>query len=378
MSIKRNAIANFMGSIASSVAMLLTLPLIVKLLGVSDYGLLTLIMAITGYFAVVDINVTGGSVKYIAEYMAKDDVQSANEVFSFGALFYLAIGAVGALVIYLFAPVLIGWFSQIPETSVTQAILVMRVAALGFFVGQLQVYANSVPQALQRFDVTAKLEAVFGVLVPVLTVALLFAGGGLFEVVVWRVAASALHLLCLCVQISRLLPGCRLVLPRSAIRKQLLSFSGYSYLSRLAALTYAQADKLIVGGMLGMTALTYYSVAAQIAGRITGLSFRLSSVVFPAASAMQARAEMARLRDIYFIATRYVSYLNASAILLLCLFGKELLHYWMGDSFADEAYFVLVFVSLALFFDSLTTPDIISAVNGCQNQRGFYFRKLHR
>lgn len=373
MAIGRNAAANFLAGAIGSLAMLATLPMIVSILGVEDYGLLTLVLAITGYFSIVDVNVTGGSVRYLSEFHSKGDQSSLNQVVTFGLLFYLLLGLGGALAIFAFAPDLIGLFGHIDQESNSKAIYVLQIAAFGFLVGQLHTYANSIPQALQRYDITARLEAFFGTLTPVLTLAILLIGGGLIEVVTARVALSLCHALFLYRQVRVILPALKLALPGRNIRSMLISFSAYSYLSRLSAVTYSQADKLIVGSLLGMAALTYYSVAAQIASRISGFIFRLSSVVFPAASSLHARAEHELLTHLYFASTRYITFLNGAAILVLCLMGRELLHYWMGPEFAEQGYWVLVFIASALFFDSLTTlPSLVNDAIASPKNTGFF------
>ena len=47
---------------------------------------------------------------------------------------------------------------------------------------------------------------------------------------------------------------------RFSVWKGLAEFSGFAYLNRLAAVAFAQGDKLILGAMVSMSALTYYAV----------------------------------------------------------------------------------------------------------------------
>ena len=183
MSIKRNALANVMGAVLPAIAMLVTLPVIVHQLGTEQYGLLTLVMAITGYFALVDINVTAGSVKYIAEYHARGDFRRMNEVITFGALFYIALGILGCVAILFAAPALVEGFIKLPPSKVPVALEVMQIAAIGFLFSQLQSYANSIPQSIQAYGLTARAEMLFGVFVPVATAGLLLGGGDLLTVV---------------------------------------------------------------------------------------------------------------------------------------------------------------------------------------------------
>ena len=69
-------------------------------------------------------------------------------------------------------------------------------------------------------------------------------------------------------------------------------------------------------------ALAYFTVAATLANRVLGLTYRLSGVFFPAASALAAGGELARLDRLYLKATRYVVFLNAAMLVLVAVFAE--------------------------------------------------------
>lgn len=357
----RNAWSNLLGAAVPALAALATVPLIVAGLGEANYGLYALVTAIVGYFAVIDINVTAGSVKYIAAQHARSEHERIAETLCFGCAMYALIGAVGGLGLFLGAHYFVTAVFTVPPRLTGEAAASLQLAALGFFLGQLQSYLNSVPQALMRFDVSARLEMVFGTLVPVATVGVLMLGFGLFEVIALRVLASAVHCLVLWRGIARLLPGLRWRWPDRGLRSGILGFSAYSFLSRFAALSYAHADKLIIGALVGVTGLAYFTVAATLANRVLGLTFRLSGVFFPAASMLAAGGELARLDRVYLKATRYVVYLNAAMLVLLAVFAYPLLAYWMDPAFAKNGAVVLAVMAFSQFVDSLTSlPSLVN------------------
>ena len=361
MSIGRNALFNFAGGALPAVVSLATIPLIVRGLGDEGYGLFALIVAIVGYFSLIDVNVTAGSVKYISGYAAKDDQRGIDQTVTFGLAAYSVIGSIGAICIFAAAPFLVRNVFNVPPALTETGELSLRIAALGFLFGQLQAYLNSIPQALLRYDVSSRVEMTFGALVPLGTVALLQLGFALPEIIAFRVLASALNCLTLWSIVSRLLPQLRFAWPERSLTQNLLRFTGYSFLSRVAAVTYAHADKLIIGAVVGVRALAYYTVAATLANRVLGLTFRLSSVLFPSASALDARGETDRLRALYLKATRYVSFINGSVLVLIAVFADAILYYWIGPEFASNGARILILIAVAQFVDSLT--NIPSLVN---------------
>lgn len=361
MSVLRNSLTNFLGGVLPAIVLLITVPLMVSGLGLANYGLLTVVSAITGYFSIIDINLTAGSVKYVSEYRALGDPHRESQTIILGLAFYLALGLVGAGALYFFAASLTANVFDIPLNQRPVAASAIQLAALGFLLGQVQQYLNSLPQAIERYDVTSTLETCFGILVPVTSVIGLQFGAGLLEMIEIRIVGSALHSVALVWWCLKLFPEFRVTAPTREVMARVMSFSGFAYLNKLTSLTQTHADKLIIGSLLGMEAVTIYSVPATLINRFLGLTFRLSSVVFPAASQMAARGEWARLQAVYIASTRYITYLNGVIVALALLFGHELLHYWIGGVVAAQGWLVFMLLGLSMFVESLTNlPSLVN------------------
>jgi O-antigen/teichoic acid export membrane protein len=377
LSLLRNAWSNLLGAVIPALAALGTVPLVVRGLGDASYGVYSLVTAIVGYFAVIDINVTAGSVKYIAEFNANpengEDRDRISETVFFGLSVYALLGLIGGLGLFFGADFFVTRVFPVPAALAEEAAATLRLAALGFFISQLQGYLQSIPQALMRFDIASGIEVLFGTGVPLLTVAVLLLGYGLYEVILLRVVASAVNCALLWRCIRRLLPALAWRKPGARIRRELLGFSAYSFLSRFASLSYAYADKLIIGALVGVTGLAYFTVASTLANRVLGLTYRLSSVFFPAASALAARGELERLRTLYLKASRYVVFLNASVLVLVAVFSYQILYYWMDPQFARAGQVVLAVMALSQFIDSLTSlPSLVNDGMGHPRYSGMF------
>lgn len=361
----RNGVANLAAGFLPILVIVFTTPYVVNTLGAEHYGLLTLITAIIGYFALIDLNFTAGSLKYASEYHASGNARRRDQTLTASFLLYLAIGAVGALMILGSADWLVTAVFKVPDADHALAASALRLAALGFLLGQVQSYLHTVPQALRRYDQSALLESFFGVTAPLINVLVLWWGGGLYEIVLARVVLSALNLIALGAVIRRLLPDGRLLWPTRDVVAPLASFSAFAYLNRLASLAYAQGDKLIIGAVVGMSALTYYAVPFMLANRIYGLSYRLGSVILPAASSLAALQRHDAMRELYLYSARYVFFINCVLTLLLSSFAYEILHYWIGAEMASVGSLILVLIALGNLIDSLTNaPSLVNDALG--------------
>lgn len=357
----RNAGFNFLGAALPAVLAIITIPYIVTGLGTTDYGLLALITSIVGYFALLDVNITASSTKYVSQYNASGDKHRLNEAISFGLLTYTGIGLIGMAGLYLSAEFLVGNIFAIPANRSGEAVAALQIAALGFLFGQVLAYLQSLPGALMRYDISGRIEATFGTIVPLATVALLYLGFGLLELVWLRVGMSALQAMLVWGMLRKLLPMWRMTFPSKEIRNMMLSFSAYSFLSRLASLTYTNADKLIIGARVGVSALTFYVVPATLANRVTSLVYRLSGVMFPHTSALAARGRLQDLERTYLQASRYMFFINGAIALALVTLAHPILTLWIGPEFARSGTVVMMLIALAQWVDSLTNlPSLVN------------------
>jgi O-antigen/teichoic acid export membrane protein len=361
----RNSLWNMTGSALPAIVALATVPLLISGLGVEGYGVVTLIGAVIGYFGVLDVNFSAGAIKYLAESHIANDRRRFAETFWFGAMFYGFLGLLGATIIYFAADFLIIRFFDVSSSLKDETVLAFKIAAFGFALAKVQNYLFVIPQALQRYDRSAKSEVFFGVTVNVASAVAAMAGTGIVGVTIVRVLISAINVLYLVWLVQRFDLNLKPCLPGKEIRKALVSFSAYAYLSKVASTLHEHGDKLIVGALAGPVAVTFYTVPATLAGRILGLTYRLSSVIYPRASSLAASKKIDELRPLYIGATRYITYINLIALGLVALAGDEFLQRWVGSSFVDQGYIVLVLMTLAILVDSFTNiPSLINDALG--------------
>ncbi|MGZ4959249.1 MAG: oligosaccharide flippase family protein [Methylomonas sp.] len=369
----KNSALNFMGAVTPALANLIAVPVLVNYLGTAEYGLLTLILALVGYFALLDINATQGSIRFIAEYDRLGKLRQANEVISFGLVIYLSIGFAGMIFIYAAAPLLINSVFEIPATSTASALATLKLAAVAFLFSQLQAYLISIPQAMQRYGVSAATESFFGSAAPLLSMAIAIMGGNIEDVVAARLGLSVINVGVLLINILRIRPDFKLVTAGKSIRRRMLSFSAFSYLSTIAAVTYAQADRMILGMLLGLTEISLFSIPTTLVNRLFGMTYRLGSVIYPAASHLAAAGDKQGIRRVYLLASRYMMAINSLMVLVLIGYGRDLLRLWVGERFVEQGYPVLILITLGIMVDSLTNlPSLVNNATAHPRTTGLF------
>ncbi len=357
----RNSLWNLAGAALPALVALATVPWLIRGLGLEGFGIVTVIGAIVGYAGIFDLSLSAGAIKYLAEHHARGDQRRFAETFWFGFAFYGLLGLAGGLLLFVFAAPLLARFFGVSALLQDDALLGLRIAAIGFAVSQWMNYLLVVPQALQRYDRSASSEAVFGMTANLASAAVAMAGGGIAGVVLARVAVTCVNLLWLALMLRQLGMPLAPALPQRDTCIALTRFAGHSWLSRLASLLHQHADKLLVGALAGPIALAFYTVPSQLAGRLLGLTYRLASVIYPRVSALAATGDRQELRVLYLDATRIVGYLNFAALGMIALTGDVFLRRWVGAEFVADGYPVLLLITTALMADSLTTiPSLVN------------------
>lgn len=351
----KNSAFTTLGWLVPILVNFITVPIIVHNLGYDAYGVWVLVMAVMGYFALLDLGVAKGGIKFLAEANARNDTVTANQVVCIGGLFYCAIGVVGGLCIALSVDTFLLDLIKTPETLKPTARIVFYLASVGFLVTMLQTYLLSLPQALHRFDISNTVDSINQVVTSIVTVLVVVLGFGLVSVIVVRIIGNLVCCISLIRALRKFMPSLHLTMSlRWDLARSVFSFSLISFIGRVGTTTANQLQTIIVGSLLGTTAITIFSIPYTLISRIMGISSRLSMLIFPISSELSGELNMERLHAVYLTMTRNLFYLSMVQMVMFSLFSWEILRVWMGVEFADNASAILMMVAVGFFFDTMT------------------------
>ncbi|BBO68401.1 hypothetical protein DSCA_23310 [Desulfosarcina alkanivorans] len=358
----KNSTSIFFAWLTPIAVQFLAIPFIVNRLGNDQYGIYTLGLTVMGYFAILDMNMVKGGIRYIAEFNGKGDDEKVKQVISFGFLAYLAIGILGCSLIMLSVdPVLMRMF-KIPANYTETARIVLFLTGGGFLSNILKSYMLSLPKALHRFDISNQTDVLFQVITTLATVVLVYAGYGLLEIVALRIVSNLLCVIALMASVKRCLPYFRFTMAfEKALIRNIASYSVITFIGRIGTVTSNHFHLIVVGAILGPAAVTLFSVPQQLVSRIMSLSSRLSMMIFPISSELGAKREIEKLHVIYIRMSRFMFFLNMMLTVVFVAFAHDILLIWMGSEFADQAFRVLALIAVGFLFDRVTMmPSLVT------------------
>jgi O-antigen/teichoic acid export membrane protein len=142
---------------------------------------------------------------------------------------------------------------------------------------------------------------------------------------------------------------------RPAARK-LLTFGFAQWLNAIGAAVFNQADRLIVNGVLGLSATGIYSAVMSVVNKIVEVTFMPLRILPPAVSAAEAVGDFDRIRNLFFRATRFNAALTFVCTAGVLLFAHPICVLMVGARMAEQTVPLLQLLAVIYAFNSLCLP----------------------
>jgi O-antigen/teichoic acid export membrane protein len=340
--IVRNTVLNFFGLVVPLAVGFVSIPLVVRALGNERFGILALVWVVFGYFGLFDLGLGRTTTRYIADCLGRDDAEKLPGYLWTTVALQTSIGIAAGALSHLAAPLIVRRILNIPDGFEAETILTLRLVGWSLPVMFVSASFRGVLEAAQRFDLVNAVKVPVNVLfylLPLLGVAMGYALPG---IVVLLVVSRAAALGVWGAMALRALPALRTrpVLRRELVRP-LFSFSGWLGLSSILYAVTSSMDRLVIGSLITVEAVTFYSAPYEAINRIGVVPGSLSMVLFPAFSFLDAGGRKERSESLFARSTKFLLLSTGPVFVLLMFFAGDLLRVWLGPEFAAQSAFVV-------------------------------------
>lgn len=342
--IRRNAVANLAGRVATAVLWVAVTPFVLALLGPERFGIWALFFAFTAYLSAFDLGIGNTMIQFIAVERAAGDRRGVERTLGKGLRLSLALGMVWAVVVVAARGTLTEAFHVpaplIPETL--EALLVLAVGSL--LLQPVQVLTGSL-QGFERLDLSN--TCVFaGVAAHVTALYLgLAGGGGLREVamagVVGQLVTGLLASVLLRTQLARV-PS--LTQSMGTSWRELLHFGAALQLTNVLAVLQVQSGKIILGLLGTLAMVTDYELGLRVASGVAGLPLLILGTVAPTVTRTWISDGPAAVGALFTSTLRWLYTLSVIALGLLWLIAPDVTRVWLGPGHDRIAMLIRLWV----------------------------------
>ncbi|MCA9116147.1 MAG: oligosaccharide flippase family protein, partial [Planctomycetaceae bacterium] len=334
--ILNNTIWSLAGQTVPILVAVVCLPMLIHGLGTPRFGVLALVWLMQAICTQFAAGLGRSTTKTVAEYLGAGREQELTGLIWSAIAGHAALGLAGGTALAAATPLLTGRLLAIPAGLESEAELAFYLLAAGVPVFLLLDALRSVLQALSRFDLLAAVQIpcqAFNYLAPLVV---LWFSSSLVPVTAAMLVSRLLMLVaCFGLVITQLPSLKRPVWPQWPVIWKLLPQGGWMTVVNLSGATLATMDRFVIGSVISLSAVAWYSTAFDITTKLWILPASLLPVLFPVFSSLQ----MNRRDELAPLFWRAVTLLNAAIVPVVCLLllcGEHLLRLWVGDLFAEQ------------------------------------------
>lgn len=332
---------------------LVAVPPVVRGLGSDRFGILSFAWAVLSYFTVFDLGLGRATTKYVAEAIGSGRVDTIPQVVCTATAVELIFGVVGGLCLVLFVPFLNRNILRLAPSLTREATATFYVLAPMIPIALLSASLSGVLEARQRFDLLNAVRiptSASSYLLPWIGLVL---GLGLPGVMGLVLIARAVGLVVLALLCVRLVAGLRKPSVSLAMFSRLFSFGGWLMVTGVVGPILTNLDRILVGSMVSVAAVGYYSAPSEVVARLGIASQSLCTSLFPAFSTLDGARERDKLVALFARALKLVLLFVGPLALALVLFAPEILRLWLGPEFAFHSASVTQILAVGALVNSV-------------------------
>lgn len=352
-----NTTAQYVKTFVNIILTLFSARLILEALGVTDFGLYSLLAGVTSMLAFSTNALASTTQRFLSYHQGKSNIEKQKDIFANSFYIQLSLGLLTLVVLLLLTPYLFDGILNVPTERVSAARSTYVIVAIILFITLLCTPYRAILISHENIVYITIIDVIDGIL----KVALAFA---LFHISYDRLIGYASFLLY--IQLFNLM-----VIAFYAIKKyeecsipsikridkqyirEFSSYAGWNIYSVGCVMGRTQGIALLINRFFGAAVNAAYGLGFQIAGYVNFMSESLMNAIRPQIVRSEGEGNRERMLWLSEVACKFSFYL-LSCLAVPCIFEMEtLLTLWLGKV-PEHAVLFCRMVLIASIVDSLT------------------------
>lgn len=350
-------------------------PLMLRLLGQSEYGLYNTVASTISMLAILNLGFSGGYIKYFTKYKENNDHES---IFRLNGLFLSIFTIIGIIAFacgfYLSNHLDIVFHAGLTQTEMIKARTLMLLLTINLALSFPTSVFSNIINAHEQFIFVKLLGMIKTVVTPLLTIPLLLLGKGSVAVVVVTLGVTFIVDAVNIFYVFNVLHN-RFVFQNieRGMFLELFSYTSFIALNIIIDQINWNVDKFLLGRYRGTIAVAVYSVGATLQTYYQMFSTALTGIFTPSIHRIVNVEKDVQLKNKeitnLFIRIGRIQYIILGMVCLeMVFFGKEFIRYWAGEGY-EESYVVALMLMIPVTIPLIQNLGI--EIQRAQNQHQF-------
>jgi O-antigen/teichoic acid export membrane protein len=351
----QNAGWNLCGTVLPMTVGVFVIPRLIERLGAGRFGILTIAWALVGYLSLFDFGMGRSLTKLIAEQLGSGNITEVPKLWSGSIVLITVQGMVGGILLAGLAPWLSSTALKMPPALQHDARLSLYLVSLIVPIVTSSACLRGFLEAYCAFPALNAVKICLGVsgfVGPLLAMqASRTAWAAILTILAGRLLAWFGYFF-LCLRITG--HPFRFYLLSRREFAMILRLGGWMTVSNLVSPLMNSLDTFLIGALISVSQVQYYSVPAEVVTKGLLLSSSLAAVLFPVFSSL-ALVDRRQTQRIYSRSLATLTVWLLAFVLLCGVLAKPGLSLWLGPDFAQHSYRVAQVIAVGVFANGLAS-----------------------
>jgi O-antigen/teichoic acid export membrane protein len=348
--LKTGAVLSYLNIFISLIIALFYTPIMIRLLGQSEYGLYAMIGSLSAYISIMDLGLGNAIVRYIARNRAIGSKNSEAQLNGMFLFLYTIIGILTVVIgVILYNKVEQLFGISLTSEEIDKAKIMIIILIINFALSFPLSIFGSIIQAYEKFIIVKVVSILRVLLIPIIILPLLYMGyGSIMMVLVTTVLNISLLLYNGFYCVKNLKIKFYFGKLDYQLLKEILGYSFFIFLGIVVDQVNWNTGQIILGVVSGTVAVAVFAIAIQFIRLYLQFSTSLSGLFLPRVSMMIAKnASNEELTNIMIKFGRIQYVIMAYILCGFVLFGRQFINYWAGHNYL-ESYFMAIIIMIPI------------------------------
>ncbi len=340
----RSLMSNWTNYIAYLVVAFFLTPYLTEILGLSSFGVWSLVMGVVGYLGMVEIGVRMSTGRFIYYYLGRGENQKVSEVVCTSLTFFSGVGILALVISFFLGMFFSELFKDIPDDLALEIRWVLPILGANIWLGLFATTFGQCLTANNRFELRNLFRLTGLVIRTGGAVWSLSMGYGLVGLAVSHLAGGVVELV-LAFALARWKgPAISLSLAhiKGSAAKEVFGFGGWAFIRNVNDKIVNNTDCFVIFILIGPDAVALYAIGHQLVDRARTAITQVVGVLLPDFTKAASRHDYAGLRWMVIQGTRATMFAAVPLLLGLIIFGRDFLALWLEPEYHKSGTVMLI------------------------------------
>ena len=325
-------------------------PFITKSLGQSEYGLYSLASSIIAYLTILDLGLGSSMIRFSSRAKAMDDKDGEARINGMFLVMYGVISFIALIIGLILYHNIEPFFTKFNDEEIQKAKIIFLILLANSCVSLPFTVISAILSSYEQFAYLKSYQLITNVVKYSLEAAVLAMGFKSIGVATAAVVVSIGSKIFPIAHIIRMKVKFSFKSFDKALFKEIITYSSFIFINLVVDTIYSDTDKIILGKFVGATSVAVYGIASNICKDFSQFSTSINSVFLPNITKLITKdKDMSNVSAIFIRIGRIQFIILALVFSGFLIFGKDFIHYWVGDDYAEAYYISLIRMAPAMF-----------------------------